>query len=617
MKNRVPLFLAVYLLITLTTIYYAQRVLSAPDQQTVPTLPPTTDPDTTPTPDPNRETPTPLPPQPTATPLATDPTVSRCDGSPWQFTASMTTGRWGHSAAIVGDNLFVLGGAISGSSGGVYAGIERAAINVDGTLSTWQRSGDLPTARAHSVAIAKEQSIYLLGGTDHSFTYRNVERVQINEDGSLGPWMEMEPMTTKRARFAAVMSNGYIYAIGGVRSSGPEALDSVERAKINEDGTLSPWEATAPLVSARFNHGAVVVEPFIYVIGGFGGSDSKAIQRAEIFSDGNLSNWTIVGSLTSERLEAMSVVYQGYIYSFGGFATNSTPNALVERAAYGANGNLSAWEQVHPFVKLRSSGAALIHADRLYVIGGSWEQSDPYIASSVEWTDLAQLSIPNDNGISINNGALYTNQTAVTLNISGQPGAALMQVSNDGGFAGATWEPCVREKPWTITQFGNSIIPRVVYTRFRDEAGNTSGVVQDDIILDVTAPTGSIAVVPSVVIRQSGIRASQTPQERTQIESSTSTTVYLPLVFAAQADCPATGAPNVTVQLSAQDDVSGVAEMMISNDAEFACAAWQPFATTETRYVPLDIETTVYAKFRDYAGNVSDVVQDSVTLSSP
>ncbi|MEZ4616417.1 MAG: hypothetical protein R2867_13070 [Caldilineaceae bacterium] len=75
-----------------------------------------------------------------------------------------------------------------------------------------------------------------------------------------------------------------------------------------------------------------------------------------------------------------------------------------------------------------------------------------------------------------------------------------MQVSNDGGFAGATWEPCVREKPGRSRNLATQLSHAPSIAASSDEAGNTSGVVQDDIILDVTAPSGSVAVVPSVAL---------------------------------------------------------------------------------------------------------------------
>ncbi|MEZ4675384.1 MAG: hypothetical protein R2932_14200 [Caldilineaceae bacterium] len=57
--------------------------------------------------------------------------------------------------------------------------------------------------------------------------------------------------------------------------------------------------------------------------------------------------------------------------------------------------------------------------------------------------------------------------------------------------------------------------------------------------------------------------------------------------------------------------------MLISNDGGFACAAWQPFVASRAWYVPPAIETTVFAKFRDHAGNVSAAVHDTVTLPLP
>ena len=96
--------------------------------------------------------------------------------------------------------------------------------------------------------------------------------------------------------------------------------------------------------------------------------------------------------------------------------------------------------------------------------------------------------------LSINTGDLFTNTTAVELTISANPGTADMQVSNDGGFAGIPWEPYTSRKDWTITQFGSYVIPRVVYARFRDVGGTVSGTVQDDVILDITPPTGTVSV---------------------------------------------------------------------------------------------------------------------------
>lgn len=619
MNSRIKLFLAVYVVITLAAIYYAQRLLSAPEQQTVPTAPPTVDVNATPTsivtpvvPTPTVTpvvpTPTPIVAYPTSTPLATEVTASRCDNSPWQFTTNMTTGRMDHAVALVSNYLFAFGGY----AGAIDAGVERTLIKDDGRLAEWQRVGELPMARAYMAAVAHGNYIYIIGGETGNGIDKNVERVHVNIDGALGPWESMSSLTSRRANSSAVLYNGFIYVIGGLAPD-YTPIDSIERAKIHPDGTLSSWELMAPLATPRYRHTTILAAPHLYVIGGYGDDERNDIERTTIASDGTLSAWIGVGTLTASRTEAAGLAYQGYIYLFGGNHFG-TPTNLVERSLYDNTEALTEWTQLNPSYLARSEIVAITKENHVYLIGGRANGGEPVDASFVEWTNLNQLTASSENGLSINNGALYTNQTGVTLNISGQPGATLMQVSNDGGFAGATWEPCVRQKPWTITQFGNSIIPRVVYTRFRDEKGNTSSVVQDDIILDVTAPSGSVTVVPGAAAQQI---SSLVSKSRKAPIADVENAVYLPLISAIPATCPATGAPNVTVQLSAQDDVSGVAEMMISNDAGFPCAAWQPFTAVQLWYVPPTVKTTVYAKFRDYAGNISTTVQDSIQLTIP
>ena len=139
--------------------------------------------------------------------------------------------------------------------------------------------------------------------------------------------------------------------------------------------------------------------------------------------------------------------------------------------------------------------------NHIYEVGG-WNTTDAAVGSSVEYVDITRLGVPPDFGVTINNGSLFTNQTAVTLGISARPKTYMIQVSNDGGFYGAQWEPCVLSKPWTIVQYGNFIIPRVVYIRFKDTNGVVSGTYQDDIILDMTPPTGSISISPGTANSQ-------------------------------------------------------------------------------------------------------------------
>lgn len=201
-----------------------------------------------------------------------------------------------------------------------------------------------------------------------------------------------------------------------------------------------------------------------------------------------------------------------------------------------------------------------------------------------------------DYGVSINEGALFTNQTEVTLKLTAPNGTAQMMIGNDGGLAGANWEPFASSKSWTITSYGNNAIPRIVYAKFRT-GGVTSGLYQDDIILDTSPPTGTLAITTTIVAWDS---RRDTPS--LSATSVVSNLVYLPL---AQRD-HVWGFRSVNLQLSATDDLSGVDKMMVSYDPDFAGVQWEPYLSRKNLLVPEAGATAVYAKFLDRAGNQSE-----------
>ena len=216
---------------------------------------------------------------------------------------------------------------------------------------------------------------------------------------------------------------------------------------------------------------------------------------------------------------------------------------------------------------------------------------------SLTRTELENFSV------TINDGALFTNQTAVTLTLSAPSNTTQMMISNDGGFGDANWETFNNTKVWTITDYEDAVIPRTVYVQFMTN-GQPSAQYQDDIILDQTPPTGSVEItdagdnstaLPTSVLLREGL-------ETTQINE-----VYLP--FTANKLRP--GFFLVGLRLSAVDDVSGVESMRISNERDFADAEWNAFVRYLDWWIPENGSDTVYAQFRDRAGNESPVYSTS------
>lgn len=212
-----------------------------------------------------------------------------------------------------------------------------------------------------------------------------------------------------------------------------------------------------------------------------------------------------------------------------------------------------------------------------------------------------------DFSISINNGELFTNRIEVVLSLSAPSGTTEIMMSNDGGFSGAIWEPFTQQKSWTITSYGDVIIPRVVYVKFKAN-NQISGVYQDDIVLDITPPTGGVEIT------QLGSDSKESGSFEifitSQIKPKTETfSVYLPLILKDYRF----GYTLVDLNLHASDEMSGVSEMMISNDISFSESTWESYTVNKEWWLLNSGLKMVYVKYRDHAGNVSQIYTDQVS----
>ena len=103
----------------------------------------------------------------------------------------------------------------------------------------------------------------------------------------------------------------------------------------------------------------------------------------------------------------------------------------------------------------------------------------------------------------------------------------------------------IRDSAHMVPQYALKYLGRhgPVGDQYKDQNGVVSSVYQDDIILDVLPPQGRVIIVPAGGARK-------------------------------------LASAGVTLQLSASDDVSGVAEMRVSSQSSFYGASWQPYATS-------------------------------------
>jgi hypothetical protein len=155
----------------------------------------------------------------------------------------------------------------------------------------------LNVSRGNFASVGTNDHIYVLGGhTPYQSSLKSIEVALTNPDGSLGSWLFTTPMIEGREGHAAVIAENRIYVFGGIYfSTTGMATDikSVEYVDINSNGSLGPWKSSVSLINYRFGPGAVTDGTRVYVIGGYEtdtGDELASVEFATINPDGSLDS---------------------------------------------------------------------------------------------------------------------------------------------------------------------------------------------------------------------------------------------------------------------------------------------------------------------------------------
>ncbi|MDH4101476.1 MAG: hypothetical protein OEV28_12985 [Nitrospirota bacterium] len=262
----------------------------------------------------------------------------------WKEGPRMNMERGFTTAAFSGGWVYLLGGANGKNGINLLATVERAKLNADGSLGPWILEPKLmQTSRRGTVAVAHNNHLYAMGGYSGIFL-STVERARINPDGSLGPWI-YEPNEMNDARYihGAAIHGNTLYVVGGHNEATGGALNSVEYCTINPDGSVGPWRRTSPLNEARYLTTSTVVGDYLYVFGGFNGKTyMQTVEKAKINKDGTLGPWQKTASLSVPREGVATTVNGNNIYLIGG-SNSSGYLTSTEHGKVGAEGNVAQW----------------------------------------------------------------------------------------------------------------------------------------------------------------------------------------------------------------------------------------------------------------------------------
>ena len=183
----------------------------------------------------------------------------------------------------------------------------------------------------------------------------------------------------------------------------------------------------------------------------------------------------------------------------------------------------------------------------------------------------------------INEGNRYTNQTEISLEIKslklGDSLIAEMKIGLDPSLNDVPWIKYSTDKTNLILSEGDG--EKTIYAQLRDIAGNVSPIESSKIILDTTPPQD--------------IQISINNDEKYSGDEKLRVLIYI---------------------RSTEEDLE---EMIFSNKNDFRDAKWEKMAGTKKWLLDGtggDGNKTVYAKFKDHAGNISQIISDDIILDT-
>jgi tRNA threonylcarbamoyladenosine modification (KEOPS) complex Pcc1 subunit len=196
---------------------------------------------------------------------------------------------------------------------------------------------------------------------------------------------------------------------------------------------------------------------------------------------------------------------------------------------------------------------------------------------------LFSSNLPPIIAFRINEGNQYTNQTEISLEIKsmklGDSLIAEMKIGLNPSLNDVPWVKYSTDKINLILSEGDG--EKTIYAQLRDIAGNMSPIESSKIILDTTPPQD--------------IQISINNDEKYSGDEKRRVLIYI---------------------RSTEEDLE---EMIFSNKSDFSDSKWEKMAGTKKWSLDGtggDGDKTVYAKFKDRAGNISPIISDDIILDT-
>lgn len=286
----------------------------------------------------------------------------------WREGAPMTTGRAFAGGALIGSELYVVGGdSTSGprTDAEIYdirGDIWRAAPSLPAGLLQFgmaEFGGRIYVAGGYEALPAERPQMGIFNGADAQSAASEGDSAKAwVYDPQVGTWIGIASMPAARAGHGFVVSGSRIYALGGRG----EAASRVW----TYDPAANSWQQVGePMPAPRVAAAYVAANGRIYVIGGL--IEGNATARVDIFEP-TTGRWQSGPALPSPRAGHVAAEMNGRIHVTGG-EQRRPPRTYGDHFVLDAGSN--SWRRAASMPSPRHGAVAAVADGKLVVVGGS------------------------------------------------------------------------------------------------------------------------------------------------------------------------------------------------------------------------------------------------------
>jgi hypothetical protein len=268
------------------------------------------------------------------------------------------------------NRVYAIGGYINEST--FSSSIYTAAINPDGTLSSWVAAGNFPIPISSQIFfITKNRFFVVCGATTGGVGLKTTYSAVVNADGTLGAWENTgNNLPTSFVGDQCLVTHSRVYVFGG--TDGTMTQSPTFYAPINMDGTLGAWVVDKSLPRVAVGSQVVNILNRVYLISGKNNSSpTNLIHWAPIHSDGTIGEWSSAGAIPAPLYASTAAVTRNRIYMFGGITAGPAVSSAVYTAPINADGTLGTWSAATSLPAVVHGAATVITSSRLYLIGSA------------------------------------------------------------------------------------------------------------------------------------------------------------------------------------------------------------------------------------------------------